>query len=501
MENERPRFLYASKEEQQKRANRFLTVGFIVFYVFVIAIVVASCLQGIRTVGYTVMLSVIVLVFILFTVILYLRNKADTKIRYIATIGLLLVSFLISVAFDSYFIRFMAAIPFVGCVTFYDKKFSMFSLISVCGVNICTTAMKISNGGYPDGSAMDQALATFSICLLMVLTYLTASIIEQFIRDSIGSLEEKEEAQAKMLDDVIAVVGDVRKGTEHVMEIVKELNDSTNVVNGAMKDISDSTQSTAENIQTQTEMTQSIQDSLGQTLERAEKMVEVARESGELNEKSFRLMGDLKKQSEVIAQTNSEVAESMQTLQERTDAVKSIADTIFSISSQTNLLALNASIESARAGEAGRGFAVVADEIRQLAEKTRQETEHIANILEELSNNAQAAAGTVARSVTAAGAQDEMISKASESIGEMNGNVSQLVSNIDEIDGMLSSLAESNNQIVENIMHLSATTEEVTASSVHAAELSMKNLENADNAKNLLGGVMEVSYQLDKYIN
>ena len=78
-------------------------------------------------------------------------------------------------------------------------------------------------------------------------------------------------------------------------------------------------------------------------------MVSVAKKSGELNSQSLEIMDHLKRQSEVITDTNSEVADSMKKLQDRTNAVKSIADTIFSISSQTNLLALNASIESARA--------------------------------------------------------------------------------------------------------------------------------------------------------
>jgi methyl-accepting chemotaxis protein len=248
-------------------------------------------------------------------------------------------------------------------------------------------------------------------------------------------------------------------------------------------------------------MTQNIQDAIGQTLERSEKMVEVAKHSGELNEKSATLMEDLKKQSEVISSTNSEVAESMHMLQERTNAVKSIADTIFAISNQTNLLALNASIESARAGEAGRGFAVVADEIRQLAEKTRIETESIANILSELSDDAEAVAAAVGRSVEATGEQDKMIEKASESFSEVNVNVNQLIDDIGEIDVMLSNLSEANNQIVENIMHLSATTEEVTASSTQAAELSAQNLDNAENTKDLLNSVLGVSEQLKKYID
>lgn len=68
------------------------------------------------------------------------------------------------------------------------------------------------------------------------------------------------------------------------------------------------------------------------------------------------------------------------------------------------------------------------------------------------------------------------------------------------IDGMLNRLSDANNQIVDNISNLSATTEEVTSSSVQVADLSVENLNNAEQAKQKLDNVLEVSHELDKYI-
>ena len=174
---------------------------------------------------------------------------------------------------------------------------------------------------------------------------------------------------------------------------------------------------------------------------------------------------------------------------------------IIGIAEQTNLLALNASIEAARAGEAGRGFAVVADEIRELSEKTRRETENIANILDQLTSNADQTAEAVEKTVEVSKVQDVMIKEVAEQVDALSENVSYLVEDIAQIDVMLGSLSEANGRIVENIVQISATTEEVTAAVQESAAITENNFEDALSAQEILNGVLEVSYRMDKYMN
>ena len=501
MEENNKYYRYADKTEQIKRANKFLVSGYTIYYLAILVIIWISCLRGIRSVDFSVMLSVVTVISAIVPLLVGKKKSAVNRLRYVSIPGLLLVSFFVTFAFDESYVLFLGAFPLVGCVLFFDKKFIAVGSGCYGGLLLVVTVMRAMNGKFTDPRALgDWCFAVGCVYLLLVLIFLTTSVLNQFNHDTRHNSMQEQRKQKAILDDVILVADEVRQGTENVMNIVNELNESSEVVNGAMKDISDSTLSTAENIQMQTSMTKNIQDSIEQTIESSENMVRVAKRSSELNDQSLSIMKQVRNQSNVISSTNSAVANAMSELRERTEAVKSIADTIFAISSQTNLLALNASSESARAGEAGRGFAVVADEIRELAEKTRLETESISAISTELSNTAEIAANAVKDSVNATTEQEQMIEKASESFNEMNENVNQLIAEIESIDVMLNQLSDANNQIVDNITNLSATTEEVTASSSQAADMTIENLDHAESAKEQLNNVLDVSHQLDKYM-
>lgn len=75
---------------------------------------------------------------------------------------------------------------------------------------------------------------------------------------------------------------------------------------------------------------------------------------------------------------------STKTLSDASKEITEVTKFIASVADKTNLLALNAAIEAARAGEAGRGFAVVADEVRNLASETKDATDNISRIIQQL---------------------------------------------------------------------------------------------------------------------
>ena len=168
-------------------------------------------------------------------------------------------------------------------------------------------------------------------------------------------------------------------------------------------------------------------------------------------------------QSILVDENTAQISATVNNLVENVSKVSTITQSILNISSQTNLLALNASIEAARAGEAGRGFSVVAEQIRTLAEETRQSTEMITEIIDELTSVTNDTQQGLAQSVESINMQREMVKAVNESFNVVEEGITNLADGVNVMYNEVSAVMNANSAIVDGISTLSGISEEISA--------------------------------------
>lgn len=165
-----------------------------------------------------------------------------------------------------------------------------------------------------------------------------------------------------------------------------------------------------------TEMTATVQEIAKSTAAAAQ----AAQEGKGLSEQGSLVVNNTMAGMKKLAQEVNHASETIQQLAQNTEDIGLILDVIKGISDQTNLLALNAAIEAARAGEQGRGFAVVADEVRTLAQRTRQSTDEIQVMIENLQTASKVAQETIERGCVLAESSVNEAAKAGEALSSIN---------------------------------------------------------------------------------
>ena len=198
------------------------------------------------------------------------------------------------------------------------------------------------------------------------------------------------------------------------------------------------------------------------------------------NHAASEIMKELVDISEESGHAMEEVGTQTTRTNESAQEIQKVTGIIAGISNQTNLLALNASIEAARAGENGKGFAVVAEQIRELADQSRESTEHISEIVNGLIANSNTSVEITKKVSEAFEKQDEKIKDTESVFGTLNSEIKRVGSAIDEIDREVSDLDEHKNVIAEGVENLAQFAQE-------NAESGRVTKENMDN----LGKVMQ----------
>ncbi|MDB5581276.1 MAG: methyl-accepting chemotaxis protein [Bradyrhizobium sp.] len=213
-------------------------------------------------------------------------------------------------------------------------------------------------------------------------------------------------------------------------------------------------------------------------------------ESSELSEKSRGVVNHAGREMTEIASGIERSAGLVQTLQEQSREISTIAEVIKNIAEQTNLLALNAAIEAARAGENGRGFAVVADAVRSLAERTTSSTVEIGATIAKIQQSTDLVFQDMSVSVERARSGLTLSQEAGRSIASLAETSQLVMSSVAEISAALKEQSQASNDIARHVESIAQMAEENTGAVAHTKD-SAQRLESL--AEGLQTAVMRFS--------
>src|SRR5450830_1699664 len=274
-------------------------------------------------------------------------------------------------------------------------------------------------------------------------------------KDELGQLML---ALKDMNDNLLRIVGDVRRGTDTISTA------STEIASGNL-DLSSRTEQQAGSLQETASAMEELTATVKQNAENAKQANQLAETASHIAIKGGAVV--------------SRVVDTMASINESSKKVVDIIGVIDGIAFQTNILALNAAVEAARAGEQGRGFAVVASEVRSLSQRSASAAKEIKELIGDSVQKADAGAA--------------LVDEAGATMGEILNSVKRVTG----IMGEISSASDEQTRGIEQINLAIAQMDQVTQQNAALVEEAAAAAAQMQAQTSTLAGVVSV-FKLDE---
>lgn len=390
----------------------------------------------------------------------YKMNVSIGIMKYLTTIAL---GSLVALMASDYTIGIYMtyALAMVFSILYYDKKFTL--RISIISYVLLVISLYFRSLSVPQ----IEYESNFEWFFSRSLGFLLEAVVMGIICVKIADISHKMLVKLADTQQTADLVSQCQSASEELSSVVDKLEDCNRSFQFA-------------------DSVCTSMDELNQTVDvivdNTEQMLAISQETTDKMQGYIELMKKTTDDMQVIEQSAYQTEQSITSLESGIEEVSSFAKTIATITSQTNLLALNASIEAARAGEMGKGFSVVAEEVKVLAENSKEASDSISGILNNIVSLLQEVrvsnqenlnnikdqiekiyavceeAGNLGKLQTESGEKAKMVAASSEDTVEHSGQVLKMVN---EMQTLLENTLNQANQIVQESSLQKDVTKEV----------------------------------------
>lgn len=354
-------------------------------------------------------------------------------------------------------------------------------------------------------------VAAVSILLVIAMSFLISTSISKPIQVIMNAMKKAEsgdftnQVKVKSKDEVGLLAQSYNSMIEKLIPLIKKINSISGSVNESAEQLAATSEHTSQSTKEVSETVHEIAKGASEQAGDAERGAELITGLSGRIEQVVRISNDMKEAThtaEVLntdglstikqlrAKTNenteiaSNVGEKIFSLNNKSEKIGRIIETITAISGQTNLLALNAAIEAARAGEAGKGFAVVADEVRKLAEQSANASKEIQALIIDIQSEAQNAANAMDSVIQSVADQDKAVDGTEAVFNKIAASINNIVQQTTTIDKALLEMNQYKDDAVQAIENISAVSEETAAASEQVSAATQEMAEGVLSVTN-----------------